>query len=97
MGPAVTLRVAKAYIIAGRQSHIPDILSELSNQFRAAAEQGLLQPGAAIRHAVNIGGIGRATQTALGRPRVADRVVGLTIIAEALANLPGFPDESLEF
>jgi hypothetical protein len=97
MGPAVTLRVARAYIIAERQSDIPDVLSELSNQFRAAAEQGLLQPGAAIRHAVNIGDIGRAMQTTLSRSRVADRVVGLTIIAEALANLPGLPDESLEF
>jgi hypothetical protein len=89
MEPAVTLRVARAYILAGRQSDIPDILSELSNRFRAAAEQGLLQPGAAIRHTVNIGDIGRAMQTTLCRPRVADRVVGLTIIAEALANLPG--------
>jgi hypothetical protein len=95
MEPTVALWVARAHIIAGRQSDVSDILSQFNNRLRAAAEQGALGAGAAIRHAVNTGDIMRAMQTALSRPRLADRVVGLTIIAEGLANLPGLPAEGL--
>lgn len=94
--PATALRVARAYIIAGRQSEIPDLLSEVNNRFRTAAEQGLIEAGAAIRNLVNAGKVQIAIQTALDRPKLSERVIGLAIIAEGLANLPGLPDERLD-
>jgi hypothetical protein len=94
--PAVALRLARIYIVAGRQWEIADLLGEVNDRFRLAAEQGSLETGAAIRNQVSVGGAEEALQTALSQQKVFERVIGLTIVAEALANLPGAPDQTLD-
>jgi hypothetical protein len=95
MEPAMALLVAQAHIVAGRQSEIPELLAEVNNRFRDAAERGALGTGAALRNLVNADDIATAMQNALSRPTLSERVGGLTIIAEGLAHLPGPPDEDL--
>jgi hypothetical protein len=92
----VALRIVCAYVIAGRQSEAADLLSEINDHFDLAARQGLLEAGAAVRNLVKIGDTPAAMQLALNRPSIPERVVALAIIAEALAGLPGLPDETLD-
>lgn len=94
--PIAALWVARAYIVAGRQSEIADLLSEMNEQFRVAAEQGRLGDGAVVRQLVNSGDTEAAMRMVQSRPSVSERVVGLTIIAEGLAKLPGPSDEGLK-
>jgi len=72
-------------------------LGEVNGRFRLAAARGSLAAGAAVRNQVNVDGAETALQTVLSRQSVSERVVGLTIIAEALANLPGSPDQTLDW
>src|SRR5208283_3066502 len=56
--------VARAYILAGRQSEIPDLLAKINDRFHSAAERGLLADGAAIRNLVNEVDVRAAINTA---------------------------------
>jgi hypothetical protein len=96
MADATGLRLVRAYIVAGRQSEVADLLLEMNEEFRAAVEQGRLGDGAVVRNLINTGDTDAAMRMVLSRPSISERVAGLTIIAEGLANLPGPPDESLK-
>ena len=89
------VQVVRAYILADRQSEIPDLLSKINDRFHYAAERGLLADGAAIRNLVNEGDVMTAVNAALRAQSPGKRVMALAIIAEALAGIPGLPDEEL--
>ena len=93
--PQMAVHVARAYILAGRQSEILDLLSQINNRFPYAAERGLLADGAAIRNLVNEGDVTASVNVALRVQSPSKRVMALAIIAEALAGIPGLPDEQL--
>ncbi|HLQ90032.1 MAG TPA: hypothetical protein VK148_08365 [Xanthobacteraceae bacterium] len=93
--PQFAVQVARAYILAGRQAEIPDLLSKINDRFNYAVERGLLADGAAIRNLVNKGDVMAAVNTALRIQSPGKRVTALTIIAEAVAGVPGLPDEKL--
>jgi len=93
--PQYAVEVARAYILAGRQAEIPDLLSEINDRFNYDAEHGLLADGAAIRSLVNKGDVTAAIDTALRVQSPGKRVMALSIIAEAIAGVPGLPDEKL--
>jgi len=96
MASIAALRVARAYVVAGRQSEIADLLSEMNEQFQAAATQGRLGDGAVVRNLVRTGDTEAAMRMVLSRPSISERVVGLTIIAEGLEQLPGPAEEDLK-
>jgi hypothetical protein len=93
--PQMAVPVARAYVLAGRQSEIPDVLANISDRFHDAAERGLLADGAAIRNRVIEGGVMAAVDAALRAPSPGKRVNALAIIAEALVGIPGLPDQRL--
>jgi hypothetical protein len=93
--PTFAVPVARAYIVAGRQAEIPDILFEINERFQIAAEQGVLGDGAVLRSFVNAGHATAAVDSAQAEPNLRKRVAALTIIAEALMGIPGLPDEKL--
>ncbi|HKD28415.1 MAG TPA: hypothetical protein VKC66_21250 [Xanthobacteraceae bacterium] len=93
--PQMAVQVARAYILAGRQSEILDLLSKINDRFHYAVERGLLADGAAIRNVVNQGDVMAAVNVALRVQSPGKRVMALAIIAEALAGIPGLPDEQL--
>jgi hypothetical protein len=93
--PVMAIQLARAYIIAGRQVEIPDLLSEVNARFRYAAEFGFLADAAMIRKLAARGDTTSALATALGQPDLPSRVKALTVVAEALAGIPGLPDEKL--
>ena len=93
--PQMAVQIARAYILAGRQSEIPELLSRINDRFRYAAELGLLADGAAIRNLVNEGDVMAAINEALRAQSPGKRVMALAIVAEALAGIPGVPDERL--
>jgi hypothetical protein len=93
--PQYVVEVARAYILAGRQAEIPNILSEINDRFNYDAEHGLLADGAAIRSLVKKGDVMAAIDTALRVQSLGKRVRALAIVAEAIAGVPGLPDEKL--
>jgi hypothetical protein len=93
--PQFAVQVARAYILAGRQSEIPDLLSKINDRFHYAAERGLLADGAAIRNLVIESDAMAAVNAALRAQSPGKRVNALAIVAEALAGIPGLPDEKL--
>jgi hypothetical protein len=42
------------------------------------------------------GNVNAAMEGALSQPGISERVVGLLIVSESLAGLPGLPEESLQ-
>jgi hypothetical protein len=93
--PFMAIQVARAYIAAGRQTEIPDLLSEINTRFFDADDRGLLAEGAALRKLVATGDAARAVEIANSEQNPRKRIGGLIIVAEALAGIPGLPDEPL--
>jgi hypothetical protein len=94
-GEQPAVQVARAYILAGRQSEIPDLLSKINDRFHEAVECGVLADGAAIRNRVIEGDVMAAVNAALRVQSLGKRVNALAIIAEALVGIPGLPEEQL--
>jgi hypothetical protein len=89
------VHVASAYIVAGRQAEIHDLLFEINERFQIAAEQGVLAGAAVVRSLVGAGHVTAAVDSAHAEANLRKRLAVLTIIAEALAGIPGLPDEKL--
>src|SRR5258706_5598007 len=93
--PIMAVQVARAFIVAGRQTEIPDILTEINDRFQDAAKGGLLADGAALRKVASEGNAPDAIKMTQGEQDTKKRVRGFIIISEALAGIPGLPDERL--
>jgi hypothetical protein len=93
--PAMSVFVARAHILAGRQTEITDLLAGIQARFEEAEALGFLADGATIRKLAGAGEAAGAVEIAHNQPDVRRRVKGLTVVAEARAGLPGLPDEAL--
>ena len=93
---ALMLKVVRTHIMAGRQADTADLMSQLDDSFREAEQLGRLGAGAALRKLAMTGNVNAAMEGALSQPGISERVIGLLIIAESLAGLPGLPEETLQ-
>jgi len=98
--PAMTLRVARAYVAAGRRSEAVELLRNaqvlVAGVDSCLVENGELGAAAKLRQLACGGQAGAAVETAMALPGVGARTVALTVVAEGLAGIPGFSDERLE-
>jgi len=94
--PRIEVQLARAYVVAGRHSEIRDILSNINDRWaRYFGEHGVFKSGASIRHLVSEGDATAAVNEAQRAGSPGKQVAALIIIAEALAGVPGLPDEEL--
>jgi hypothetical protein len=93
--PIMAVQVASAYIVAGRQDEIRDLISEIDDRFDEAAEKGLLTDGAVYRRLSRTNGVTKAIGLAQAEQDLRKQVRGLIIVAEGLLGIPGLPDETL--
>jgi len=98
--PAMTLRVARAYVAAGRRSEAVDLLREAhvlaSDADFCIVENREMGFAARLRQLACNGQARTAVETAMASLGVSARTVALAVVAEGLAGIPGFSDERLE-
>jgi hypothetical protein len=100
MRDRMAFHVARSYASAGRRVEAVEILRQIGdagpNVAACIVGTGALTQAASLRMLACLGHVRRALDDVLMLPEVSSRIVGLGIVAEGLAGLPGWWDEELE-